>query len=74
MAIPKWNASKQEATITMMELRSAPGEAIDFIEAGGTLHITKQGRNVATLAPHADAFFKKFVAARPGLLRLRDRG
>lgn len=66
--IPKWDTAGQEATITMMQLRSQPGEVLDFIVAGGTVHITRQGKNVATITPHQDSFFRKFAAARPALL------
>lgn len=69
MSIPKWDASRQEATITMMEFRQQPGEVMDFIIAGGTIHITRQGKNIATMTPHQDSFFKKFAAARPALLK-----
>ena len=68
MGIPKRDASAQEVTITMMELRQQPGNALDFVLAGGTIHITKNGKNVATLAPHSDAFFEKLRDARPQLL------
>lgn len=69
MSIPKWDAARQEATITMMELRQQPGEVFDFILAGGTVHITRQGKNIATISPHQDAFFSKFARARPSILR-----
>lgn len=68
MGIPKWDASAQEATITMIELRAQPGEVMDFVAAGGTVHITRQGKPVATIAPHQDHFFRKFAAERPALL------
>lgn len=74
MSIPKWNASTQEVTITMMELRAQPGEVMDFIIAGGTVHVTRQGKNVATIAPHQDAFFQKFATARKSLLRASTGG
>lgn len=72
MSIPKWDASKQEATITMMELRQQPGECMDFVIAGGTLHITRQGKNIATIAPHQDSFFERFAAARSDLVKNKN--
>lgn len=67
--IPKWDASRQEATITMVQLRQQPGECMDFVLAGGTLHVTRQGRNIATISPHQDAFFEKFKEARAALTK-----
>lgn len=67
MPIPKWDASAQEVTITMVELRQQPGEVMDFVIAGGTVHITRQGSNIATIAPHQDAFFTKLAAVRSAL-------
>lgn len=69
MTIPKWDASKQQITLTMTELRQQPGEVMDFVLAGGTVHITRQGKNIATIAPHQDAFFERFARARPSLLQ-----
>lgn len=69
MPVPKRQASGEECTITMTELRAQPGEIFNFVEAGGIVHVTLQGRKIASITPHSDTFFEKFAAARPALLR-----
>ena len=56
-------------TITMMQLRAQPGEAIRLVERHGReITITKSGKPVAKLVPHDEAWLGQHKAA---LQRLR---
>jgi hypothetical protein len=49
MPIPKLSFVGETATVTMMELRSNPGEILDRVSRGLEVRITKQGKWIATM-------------------------
>ncbi len=62
MALPKLDFSGEEATITMMQLRAQPGEVMDRVARGLTVHVEKHGKRIATISPpetviHSDGTF-----------------
>jgi antitoxin (DNA-binding transcriptional repressor) of toxin-antitoxin stability system len=49
VTLPKLDFTGEEAEVTMTEFRSEPGELIDRVRRGLTVHITKNGQRVATM-------------------------
>jgi len=66
MPIPKLSFKGETATVTMMELRSYPGEILDRVSRGLTVRITKSGRWIATmLAPSLAVVDDAPIVVRP---------
>lgn len=56
MSLPKIDLRGRTASVSMMELRQAPGEVIDCVARGMTIHLNKNGKRVGTIVPKdADA-------------------
>ena len=66
MPIPKLSFVGETATVTMMELRSNPGEILDRVSRGLTVNVTKSGKWVATIrAPSLAARDDDTIIIRP---------
>jgi len=49
MSIPKLSFIGETAIVTMMELRSNPGDIFDCVSRGLTVRVTKSGKWIATI-------------------------
>ena len=67
MPLPKKDFHGQTATISMMELRSSPGDVIDRVAHGMVIHITKGDKYVADLGPPGH-FYSETVIHRNGTI------
>lgn len=51
MSLPRKDFRGKNATITMMELRSRPGEVFDLVAHGLSVRVEKAGKHVGTIIP-----------------------
>jgi hypothetical protein len=51
MSLPKKDFRGQNATISMMELRSNPGEVFDLVSHGLHVRVERSGKHVGTIVP-----------------------
>jgi antitoxin (DNA-binding transcriptional repressor) of toxin-antitoxin stability system len=49
--LPKIDMRGKDAMVTMMELRSKPGEVFQLVERGLHVHVDKNGKHIATIVP-----------------------
>lgn len=60
----------KEVTITMMELRGAPGDVMNLVLQGATVTVTKQGRPIAVIhSPEPTALELGAAARKFGIVR-----
>lgn len=74
MSLPRKDFSGESHTITVTEFRAAPGDALDRVAHGATIHITKNGKPIAKLIPedtiiHPDG---SYTGERPLMMGVRD--
>jgi prevent-host-death family protein len=65
MSLPKRNRKGETHQITMMELRSQPGEVLDAARDGAIIHITKNGTHIATLVGADSGLVDDIIIIRP---------
>ena len=60
----------KEVTITMMDLRSAPGDVMDLVLQGATITVTRQGKPIAVIhTPEPTAAELGAAARKLGIVR-----
>lgn len=51
MSLPAIDFHGKNATVTMMELRSKPGEVFKLVESGLCVRVERNGKHVGTIVP-----------------------
>lgn len=51
MSLPKIDLRGRNSTVSMMELRSKPGEVFDMVMRGLSIRVERNGKHVGTIVP-----------------------
>lgn len=70
MSLPKIDMRGKNATVSMMELRSKPGEVFQLVESGLSVRVERNGRHVGTIIP-PDAEGESTIVHRDGRIEGR---
>lgn len=66
MPLPETDYTGQTATVSMTELRAAPGDVVDRVSHGLTVHVEKNGKRAASIVPPRDSSEVDCVIHRDG--------